>query len=147
MKNLTSKKFSKQFSIVLKSLEEAGYNNYYQILNAKDYGIPQNRERIFIISIRKDIDHNLFEFPEPFELKKTLKDMLEDEVDEKYYLSEKMVNGFIERSPHLGFINQNTQASKVISEDGIFQTLCAGTHGYANGYVKENSKEGGDIVQ
>ena len=56
VKNLTSKKFSEQFGIVLESLEQAGYNNYWQVLNAKDYGIPQNRERVFIVSIRKDID-------------------------------------------------------------------------------------------
>ena len=55
------------------------------MLNAKDYGIPQNRERVFIISIRKDIDKG-YEFPEPFPLQLRLKDMLEDEVDEKFYL-------------------------------------------------------------
>lgn len=91
VKNLVSKKFSKEFDIVLSSLEEAGYNNYWKILNAKDFGIPQNRERVFIISIRKDIDNGIFEFPKPFELKSRLKDMLEDEVDEKYYISNKMI--------------------------------------------------------
>lgn len=95
VKNLVSKKFKIEFNIVLNSLEAAGYNNYYKVLNAKDYGIPQNRERVFIVSIRKDIDtHNIlepFHFPEPFELKLRLKDMLEDEVDEKYYLSDAMI--------------------------------------------------------
>ena len=90
VKNLTSKKFKEQFEIVLDSLEEAAYNNYWQVLNAKDYGIPQNRERVFIVSIRKDIDTGCFQFPEGFPLELRLKDMLEDEVDEKYYLSEKM---------------------------------------------------------
>lgn len=84
VKNLTSQKFQKEFDIVLTSLEEAGYNNYWKVLNAKDYGIPQNRERVFIVSIRKDIDNEMFKFPEGFELKLRLKDMLEDEVDEKY---------------------------------------------------------------
>lgn len=83
VKNLTSKKFSEQFKIVLDSLEEAGYNNYWKVLNAKDYGIPQNRERVFIVSIRKDIDTGKFEFPKPFPLEKRLKDMLEDDVDKK----------------------------------------------------------------
>ena len=92
VKNLTGKKFSEQFKIVLDSLEEAGYNNYWKVLNAKDYGIPQNRERVFIISIRKDIDDGMFVFPDGFPLEKRLKDMLEDEVDEKFYLSEKMFN-------------------------------------------------------
>ncbi len=89
VKNLTGKKFNAQFQIVLASLEAAGYNNYWQVLNAKDYGIPQNRERVFIISIRKDIDTGSFKFPEPFPLELRLKDMLEDEVDEKFYLDGK----------------------------------------------------------
>ena len=91
VKNLTCKRFEKQFKIVLDSLEEAGYHNYWKVLNAKDFGIPQNRERVFIVSIRKDIDTG-FQFPEGFPLEKRLKDILEDEVDEKYYLSEKQVN-------------------------------------------------------
>lgn len=90
VKNLVSKKFKPQFEIVLDSLDKAGYNNYWQVLNAKDYGIPQNRERVFIVSIRKDIDNGCFKFPEPFELKLRLKDMLDDEVDEKYYISKKI---------------------------------------------------------
>lgn len=98
VKNLTSKKFSEQFEIVLRSLEEAGYNNYWKVLNAKDYGIPQNRERVFIVSIHKDIDNGLFEFPKPFLLKKRLKDVLEDEVDEKYFLSDKTLKFFIEKT-------------------------------------------------
>lgn len=92
VKALTMKKFKAEFETVLQSLEDAGYNNYWKVLNAKDYGIPQNRERVFIISIRKDIDRG-FEFPQPFPLERRLKDMLEDSVDEKYYLSaEKIAN-------------------------------------------------------
>ena len=94
VKNLTGKKFKEQFALVLESLDEAGYNNYWKVLNAKDYGIPQNRERVFIISIRKDIDKG-YEFPEPFPLQLRLKDMLDDEVDEKFYLSTKCIEGFI----------------------------------------------------
>lgn len=94
VKNLTSKKFAVQFKIVLDSLKAAGYNNYFQVLNAKNYGIPQNRERVFIVSIRKDIDNGTFKFPEGFPLELRLKDMLEDEVEEKFYLSERLVNSF-----------------------------------------------------
>jgi DNA (cytosine-5)-methyltransferase 1 len=93
VKNLTGAKFRSQFELVLKSLEEAGYNNYWKVLNLKDFGIPQNRERVFIVSIRKDIDNGTFTFPTGFPLEKRLKDMLEAEVDEKYYLSEKAING------------------------------------------------------
>lgn len=95
VKNLTSKKFKESFEQILKDLEDAGYNNYWQVLNAKNFGIPQNRERVFIISIRKDIDKGTFEFPEPFDNGIRLKDILEDKVEEKYFLSEKMIQGFI----------------------------------------------------
>lgn len=94
VKALTGKKFKNEFKIVLDSLDAAGYANYWAVLNAKDYGIPQNRERVFIISIRKDIDRG-FEFPKPYPLKLRLKDMLEKRVDERYYLSDSQVNGFI----------------------------------------------------
>lgn len=62
------------------------YHIYFQVLNAKHYGIPQNRERIFIIGIRDDEDND-FQFPRPIPLTKRLKDVLESEVDEKYFLS------------------------------------------------------------
>lgn len=92
VKNLTSKKFNAQFQIVLASLEAAGYNNYYKVLNAKDFGVPQNRERVFIVSIRKDIDNGTFKFPEGFPLELRLKNILESEVDEKFYMSEKSIS-------------------------------------------------------
>ena len=90
VKNLTSARFKKEFDIVLHSLEEAGYNNYWKVLDASDYGIPQHRERVFIVSIRKDVDHGLFRFPDPMELKTKMIDLLEDKVDDKYFLSEAM---------------------------------------------------------
>ena len=91
VKNLTSARFKNEFEIVLRSLEEAGYNNYWKVLDATDYGIPQHRERVFIVSVRKDIDHGLFRFPEPMDLKTNMIDLLEPEpVNDKYYLSEAM---------------------------------------------------------
>lgn len=86
VKNLVSKKFKPKFDEYLEWLDELGYNNYWQVLNAKDYGIPQNRERVFCVSIRKDINKS-FKFPLKQELKLRLKDILEDKVEEKYYLS------------------------------------------------------------
>jgi len=109
------------------------YHVYYQVMNAKHYGVPQNRERIFIIGIRDDED-NTFSFPKPFHLVKRLKDVLESEVDEKYFLSDKMLKGLVNIGDK-SFINQDTQASKVFSENGEAPNICAGTHGYANGYV------------
>lgn len=86
VKNLVSKKFMPDFNNLLDILNDLGYNSYWQVLNAKDCGIPQNRERVFVISIRKDIDNGTFTFPKPFDNGLRLKDMLEDEVDEKYYI-------------------------------------------------------------
>lgn len=86
VKNLVGKKFKKDFEGLLLELESYGYNNYWKVLNAKDYGIPQNRERVFVVSIRKDVDDGKFEFPKPFDNGLRLKDLLEDEVEDKYYI-------------------------------------------------------------
>ncbi len=88
VKNLLSKKHKHNFDRYINIMNEGGYNSYYKVLNAKDYGIPQNRERVYTLSIRKDIDTG-YTFPEPEELKLKLKDLLEKEVDEKYFLSDK----------------------------------------------------------
>lgn len=77
VKNLTSKKFEKEFKMILKDLNDAGYNSYWKILNAKNYGIPQNRERVFIVSIRKDLDNGKFNFPKPIKLKNKLEDYID----------------------------------------------------------------------
>lgn len=97
VKNLTSKRFREQFNSILEDIESLGYNNYWQVLNTKDYGIPQNRERVFIVSIRNDIDKKKFVFPIPKPLKLKLKDMLEDEVDNKFYLAEKGIGRLIKK--------------------------------------------------
>jgi len=98
VKNLTSKRFKNEFLSILKDIEDLGYNNYCRVLNAKDFNIPQNRERVFIISIRKDIDKHSFKFPDKQFLKIRLKDVLEKNVDEKYYLSEKALGRLIKYS-------------------------------------------------
>lgn len=78
--------------------DNLGYNVYYKVLNTKDYGLPQNRERIFIVGIRPDVDLQNFRFPKPEKLTVKLKDLLETEVDEKYYLSGEMLNYLFSRS-------------------------------------------------
>lgn len=83
VKNVISKKHRQVFDDYLNKMEQLGYTNYYQVLNAKDYGIPQNRERVFTISI---LGNENYIFPPKQDLQLRLKDMLEDEVDEKYYL-------------------------------------------------------------
>lgn len=98
VKNLTGDKFKNQFKIVLDSLESAGYNNYWKVLNAKDFGVPQNRERVFIVSIRKDADTGTYKFPDGFSSQIRLKDLLENEVDEKFYVSDVALKGFAEHA-------------------------------------------------
>ena len=98
VKNLVSKKFKPLFFRWLRLLEDYGYKSYWKVLNAKDYGIPQNRERVFCISIRKDVSNAPYIFPEPFELKTKLRDVLEENVNDKYYLSEKSIEGFLNRN-------------------------------------------------
>ena len=93
VKNLVSKRFKADFDKWLDFLSSIGYTNYWKVLNAKDYGIPQNRERVFCVSIRGS--HAPFTFPEKQELKLKLKDLLEAEVEERYYLSQKMINCFM----------------------------------------------------
>lgn len=91
VKNLLSKKHRHNFDAYIEAMEQLGYKSKHQVLNAKNYGIPQNRERVFTVSV---LGENNFVFPEPIELTATLKDLLEDEVDEKYYLSDEQVASF-----------------------------------------------------
>lgn len=93
VKNLLSKKHRHNFDAYIKAMYDMGYNSYWQVLNAKDYGVPQNRERVFTISLAAGWPGE-FTFPQKQELTKRLKDVLEDEVDEKYYLSDKQVASF-----------------------------------------------------
>ena len=95
VKNLVGKNHKQDFDNWLIFLESLGYSNFWQVLNAKNYGIPQNRERVFVISTLKHLN---YEFPKPKELQLFLKDFLEDEVDEKYYLSDKIITFFRENS-------------------------------------------------
>lgn len=94
VKNLVGKKFKEQFFEWVYYLDELGYDTYWQVLNAKNYGIPQNRERVFAISIRKDLNKT-FKFPQAEELKIRLKDVLEDEVEDKFYISSDKVQNLI----------------------------------------------------
>lgn len=87
VKNLVGKKNKPHFDEWLHVLEELGYNNYWKVINAKWCGVPQNRERVFCVSIRKDVDNGHFNFYDDFDNGIRLKDILEDEVDEKFYLS------------------------------------------------------------
>ena len=102
VKGLITKKFINDFYSIINEIEGYGYACYYPkkengqptCLNAKNYGIPQNRERIYVICVRKDIDNGFFSFPNGWDSGIRLKDILEDEVDEKYYLSKEIQDRF-----------------------------------------------------
>jgi len=92
VKGLTCKKFKATFDKILSELDRIGYNVHWKVLNSKDYGIPQSRARVWFVCFRKDIDTKTFKFPEPKELKIFIKDILEPQVDSKYYLSQDAIN-------------------------------------------------------
>lgn len=96
VKNIVGKKFKDTtFKLFTQELEEYGYNVYWQVLNAKHYGIPQNRERVYLIFIKKELDNGKFNYPEPFDNGVRLKDILDDKVDEKFYISKDKVQRFL----------------------------------------------------
>lgn len=114
VKNLLSAKHKHNFDAYLETMKALGYTNYYQVLNAKDYGIPQNRERVFTISI---LGGGEFEFPLKQDLEIRLKDVLEEIVEEKFYLKDSQV---------LKIKNSNfMQEAKRIQEKDVCDTLLA----------------------
>lgn len=190
VKNLLSKKHRHNFDAYLETMKQLGYTNYYQILNAKDYGIPQNRERVFTVSIlkesivyddynsniRKDqdtigtlttncgsgtirngwkiIEHKQhFEFPPKQELKLKLKDMLEDEVDEKYYISDGILNNIIADN-QAGYLSGgkwdkiNESCRRYYKEDGLSPTIhtCQGGNTEPKVLIKKATKQGYKIA-
>ena len=116
VKNLVSKKFKADFDRWLYFLSSLGYTNYWQIMNAKDYGIPQNRERVFCVSIRGE--HKPFKFPEKRELKLRLRDMIDEVVDEKYYLKESTIRSIVNSS-------FNSRRDSIRKGDDVAYTILA----------------------
>ncbi len=136
VKNVISKKHKHNYDKYCNKMSELGYMNYGQVLNAKDYGIPQNRERVFTISIRKDLNQT-FEFPQKQELKLKLKDMLEDDVDEKYYLSDKAIEGRLTTNYQKYKLEEN-----IINGKDIHPTILARFEGAPTLYINNNTKKG-----
>ena len=88
VKNLLSEKHRPNFEAYQKAMADLGYKNFVNVLNAKDYGIPQNRERVFTVSIRRDDGDPTYTFPKGRKLRKTLSSLLDEAVDSKYYISD-----------------------------------------------------------
>lgn len=117
VKNLVGEKHKHNFIKWLKVLESIGYKNWWKVLNAKDYGVPQNRERVFVVSILGGTEYL---FPNPIKLEKRLKDILEPVVNEKYYLSDKTIDMLLRRN----------ELNKAKGNGFKFET--ANTNGYAS---------------
>jgi DNA (cytosine-5)-methyltransferase 1 len=119
------------------------YHLYWKVLNAKHHGIPQNRERLFIIGIREDSDNN-FQFPREEHLTKRLKDVLEGNVDDKYFLSDKMLNCLFEHKSDKFQIN-----TPVINETDEARTLRTemAKMGRQDNFIKIDLKKVGYINQ
>lgn len=131
VKNLVGKAHVHNFNRWLRTLEMMGYWNFWQVLNAKDYGVPQNRERVFVVSI---LGGGQYLFPNKIKLEKRLKDILEPNVDEKYYLSDNIVAKFLNKD-----IDENTciggmQANQSVKTDGVCTCLTS-SMGTGGGYV------------
>ena len=138
---LVSNKFKHTFMDYLRRMIAMGYRSYYKVLNAKDYGVPQNRERVFTISILGE--HKPYVFPEKEPLTKRLIDVLEKNVDESYYLSDKMIekftwtkNGYLAAQKsktdnskpairRIGDLNKGGQKGDVLDSSGLCTTLTA----------------------
>lgn len=145
VKNLVGKRHKPNFDKWLEWLEEQGYTNYWKVLNAKDYGVPQSRERVFVVSILGE--HEPYEFPEPIELELRLKDVLESEVDEKFYLTEVQTERLIQNSDYLQDLGNEPKINilahrknyrrntQVFDPNGITETLDTGQGGGRGHYT------------
>lgn len=151
VKALTSEKFLPYLQKWLLFLESMGYSNFTKILNSKDYGVPQNRERVFVVSILGD---ERYYFPKPFKLEKRLKDVLESNVDDSYYLSKKMTENitFSHKETKVGItyegdVNKGGQKGAILSKDGICSALTATDYKQPKQILQPEFKYGNKRVQ
>lgn len=115
VKNLLSERNYGDFCLWIQKLDKLGYQSYTKVLNAKDYGVPQNRERVFVVSI---LDGTGFQFPSPVQLERTLSDLLEHDASDIYYLSE-----------------EKYEENKIELKDGFFIAYEATIKGYSEAFV------------
>ena len=121
VKNLVGAKFRQTFDMFVRELEDYGYNVYWQVIDAKNQGIPQHRERVYCVIIRKDLDNGLFRFPDSIPLRTSLMDLCEKDVPERYYLPGDKVTQMISPPPGQLLHHRN------LSQRHQFGTLSANT--------------------
>ena len=126
VKNLVSKKFMPDFMQWYDVLQDLGYTNYWSIMNAKDYEVPQNRERVFMVSIRNDLGRESFIFPSPFKLERTLADVLEEDADKSFFLEDDMVEKFLRNNEKEGDKYIYRVTDRKFTEDELQEILANG---------------------
>lgn len=146
VKNLVGKKHKDDFLKWLKILEAYGYSNYWEILNAKDYGVPQNRERVFCVSILNENKKELYKFPEKLELNTRLKDLLEEEVDEKYYMKSEKADQLIYKITKEKKIKDKEVVDSSIKNPKVKQVMNCITARYDAGIHNKQSM-GGCVIE
>lgn len=136
VKNLEKHDNGKTFQVIKENIENIGYNMYYKVLNASDYGVPQARERIYMVCIRRDIDNKNFKFPKPFKIERCVRDILLTTGEEKQYIIKKQYlldetkiknnSLFIEKKPiRIGTVNKGGQGDRIYDVCGQAITLSA----------------------
>ena len=149
VKNLVSKKFIGQFNDIISLLDNIGYNTYWDILNGKYCGVPQNRERVFALSIRKDVDTGMFKFPQPFDERKRLKDILFAKVPEKYYITtdrakklcdDLVLNGKIKLDDY-GITDENSTDRQTDRQESICQSTIPNVENSQTALQEEKTEE------
>ena len=147
VKNFAVHDEGKTLEVVENTMKELGYSFSHKVLNAVDYGIPQKRERIYMVCFRNDIGIDNFNFPKPFKLKKYVKDFLlpEEQIPEKYYVNRpdtyienKSDDIYSDKSIRLGIVNKGGQGERIYSIKGIAITLSAyggGVFAKTGGYM------------
>lgn len=149
VKNIVSKRFMPKFREWLDYLEGLGYKNFWKVLNAKDYGVPQNRERCFMVSIRDA--GAAFEFPGKIPLERKLRDCLEDQVDGRYFLSDKVITCFSSMKNRNGLIRGLRFRPRGADDDYAWTiTTCPGSRATDNFVivpVKEALKDSPEGVE
>lgn len=147
VKNFASHNNGKTLQVVRSTMEELGYNFYYKVLNARDYGIPQNRERIFMVCFRRDLGFNEFAFPKSIKLEKHIQDILltDEALTENLYidrpdiyLKKSIVEKCSNYSIRIGSVNKGGQGERIYSTKGIAITLSAnggGVFAKTGGYL------------
>ena len=147
VKNLVSKKFIGDFQRWIDKLSDLGYTTEWKTLIASDYGIPQRRERVFAVSVRKD--RGGYSFPDPMPLEKKFRDLLEEEVEEKYFLRKEMLEYFEKHSEECKEKGLGFRFQTVAREDcEIAKTITTreGTRGYDNFIQEKTCKQVGKLV-